>query len=673
MASIVNEFIDPFEQIEWIACDTETYTYIDGKRLTEQEIERLGKLHPFAWFKQHTSVKAYAWLISDGRRFAWFDCFDDWCKFCADHQVKSVWWYNCKFDFAIIDYEMLSTGKWTAKAHKGKLKAFEYDSLHNDFGGRYCLKLCYPYKKSGRKNDRHNRAHQWANYDFCNIFGGGLAKNLKSFNVTDFDGTPVRKLEMDYQADTDANAVQYMRNDVDGLFHLVRIASEWLHDNVMGYTLAGGKPDIMTAGGLAKKVLLKYLYGQDDRRNKQLFMWRHKCDIEIDTYYRVRGLYRGGITYLNPRYAGDMMHAPMWRYDINSMYPDAMYKMPDIVSYAKRITVGEWSQKYAEGDKDHIFILFITDIHARKREKMLPLFPDPLTRDFTPFIDYTGQLTMFDFEFIEIMQHWYTVDEYTIDYVLQYDIEWIDGYKSFIGDFYKMKADAKRDGDKIKQAFSKLLLNSSYGKLAENPRRRACHREIDKTNDCVIMVNDEVEIDEDNMMSILQGAYVTAYARVHLMSLIRDVCHDDPEQYFIYCDTDSIHALVPYDKCDPYELGALKDETDGAPFNCYKYLAPKTYFDAHQDADGNILDLEMHTKGVSIKTVEKECKNGEQWKTANEIDKIFDVGVRFQPLTAINVSGGKALIPIEKYLCRDDNLIKYNIDDLEELLCHEQK
>ena len=83
---IYNDF-EKNKKYEWIAGDTETYTYIDGVKVTEPELIKLGKEQPSSWFREHASVRAYAWLLSDGVHFAWLESFEEYCEFCCEHKT----------------------------------------------------------------------------------------------------------------------------------------------------------------------------------------------------------------------------------------------------------------------------------------------------------------------------------------------------------------------------------------------------------------------------------------------------------------------------------------------------------------------------------------------------------------------------------------------------------
>lgn len=636
-------------KVIWLAGDTETYTYIDGVKVSSSELIKLGKDKKSTWFREHATVKAYAWLLSDGVHFAWLESFDEYVDFCCEHKVKSVWWYNAKFDFSIFDYQLLKNN-WQINAgreHKDKT----YSSLHSDTGARYSLKLWRAYRGKGRTaTTRHEHVHSWTNYDFCNLFGGGLARCLNAFNVVDYDGNKIRKLEMDYQADNtlqDENAVKYMRNDVFGLYHLIRIADEFLTSN-FGYKIAGAKPDVMTAGGLAKRVLLETLYNSKDKRqNIKKFQKIHKIDIAIDRCIREHNLYRGGITLCNEYKQGRLITDKIYRYDVNSMYPAQMHKMYDLIGRPKSMTVEKYKQ--LKNKNSYCTILEIDNLRGTVKQNMVGVWYDTVNKCYTENPEINEQdKTLFIFidEFKEYL-NWYTLT-YNIKRVIVIKKQKIDGYKNFIDKYYKMKNDAKRENNKVKQQFAKLILNSCYGKLAERPERIQTHRELTE-QDYVHLVNDGITTDTQSIMSVIQGALITSMARTSLLEYIRAMC-PNVKRDFIYCDTDSVHTLTNFDGTDEYELGAMKLEfiADGG-----KFLAPKTYFEWSQK-DG----YEFHTKGVPTKIIKSVIGN----KDLQTADKIFNVGSKFIALAGFNVSGGKALIPVPKLICRKDNLIMRNDD-----------
>ena len=163
------------------------------------------------------------------------------------------------------------------------------------------------------------------------------------------------------------------------------------------------------------------------------------------------------------------------------------------------------------------------------------------------------------------------------------------GMKKFINTFYTMK---KTSSGAIKQG-AKLFLNSSYGKLSQRLERQYCHYELDDQG-IVHLVREDFKEDKKGMMSIIVGSRITSQARICLLQYIDEICHGNPKDNLIYCDTDSVHALTSFEDTDASELGKMKCEgiyQDGL------YLAPKTYL----MYDGQ--HYEVHCKGVNTEVV----------------------------------------------------------------------
>ena len=622
-----NDFTNK-DKPKWVACDTETFITIDGIKVSSDELKTLGSKQELSWFREHARVDVYAWLISDGTHFAWLESFEEFTNFIAEHNIKVCWWYNAKFDFAQIDYQLLTKG-WLQVDKEVEPKT--YDSLHSDKGMRYSLSLNIPYKDS---------CHRVKNYDFYNFFNQGLKKCLINFNVVDYDGNDIRKLEMDYQQ---GDNIEYMKNDVSGLYHLVRIAG--LQIESYGLKIFKNRPDVFTAGALAKKMLLRSLYKtEDDEFNVKVFKNRHPINYELDDEVRQHGLYRGGLTTVNSRYVNKLLRFNIYKYDFNSMYPSVMAVMPDLRCMPKLVEK-RFEARYPK--ERFCRILIIKRLMGFMKDGMLPFWYSHITKDFTkePYIeDSDDALYIFEDELIE-MQEWYDLD-FHYDSLLVIDKMKEKGYKDFVDKFYKDKTDAKIEGNASKQQFAKLLLNSSYGKLSENPRRLRSHRELNDKG-AVHLVPDCYEINDTKTLNVIQGALITSMARIKLLRAIRLLCKV-PARDFIYCDTDSISTRNYYADYNDTELGALGYE---GCFNASIYLAPKTYLNMIVDGE-KVIELNAHTKGVPVINVLSEIEG----KTVSEVSKIFSPLSTFNCLAGLNIVGGKALIPVKKCICKPDNV-----------------
>lgn len=637
------------------AADTETITRIDGKIFSDSDLLEFfaqrspsGEiLHGQSWAREHCTVSAYAWMISDGVYFAICETMIEFLDFCAAHRVVTVWWYNAPFDFSFFDYQLLTTG-W--KLGGKKLKIGEYSSLHGRQGQRYKMSICHFY----RDRSRHKKPWEISMYDFRNIFAGGLAQNLVAFNVCDYSGTPIRKLEMDYQSsDFTPERIAYMRNDTAGLFHLVRIASEFIEREVSPeYGFMGEKIKVLTAGGLAKIGLLESMYQSGLKWNLLAFHTQHPMTPQLDAEIRFFKLYQGGKVIVNPLFINKIYNGKIFYYDRNSMYSAEMKIMPDLIGGLLSIRL-DMERYYMENNYQIIYEL--VDCNFYVKPGALPIFYDPFTRQYVSeyhSYNYNNRaFWIFDFELEEIGK-FYDI-EYTKNRVLAIKKSVNPGIAAFVEHWYSLKAKAKKEKNGVLSQFSKLMLNSSYGKLSQNPVIEQSHRELDAEGGYVHLIQDGAETDEKAILSVLMGAYDTAKARCSLMETMIKICKgaQNTLEHIFYCDTDSIQSDLEYPDPDPYTLGGWKLET-GKPYNAGKWLAPKTYILLQFDNDGNPC-YTIHSKGVSAKTLSAAIPDG---TPPDEAFSRFAPGLEYQTLCGINVPGGKALLPFFKQLCREDNI-----------------
>lgn len=638
------------------AADTETVTMVDGKIYSDSELleffaqrDSTGQiLNGQSWAREHCTVRAYAWMISDGLYFAICETMEEFLDFCAFHRIVNIWWYNAPFDFSFFDYQLLTTG-W--KLGGKKLEIGEFSSLHGKQGQRYKLTIKHFYRDKGR----HKRPWEIDMYDFRNIFAGGLAKNLIAFDVRDFNGNPIRKLEMDYQSLTfTPERIAYMRNDTTGLYHLVRTASEFIEAEVSPeYSFLAEDIKILTAGGLAKRGLLDSMYQSGYKWDLLAFHTQHPITPERDADIRYFKLYQGGKTLVNPLYVNKVYNGNIYYYDRNSMYPAEMAKMPDLIGGL--MSIRQDKEEYYRNNNYQI-IYEIANCNFYVKPGALPIFYDPFTRQYVSeyhSYNYNNRaFWIFDFELQEIAE-FYNID-YEINRIYAIKKSENPGISAYVYHWYDKKAQAKRDKNGVLSAFAKLMLNSSYGKLSQNPVIEQSHREIDTEAGFVHLIQDGAETDEKVLLSVIMGAYITAKARCALTGFMREICGSAENTLFhiFYCDTDSVQTDIEYPDADPYTLGGWKLET-GKAFNAGKWLAPKTYMLLQLDAQG-VPCYTIHSKGVNSKTLSAAIPDGTPPETAFAR---FAPGLEYQTLCGINVRGGKALLPFFKQLCREDNIL----------------
>ena len=654
------------------AIDTETQTYFDNKLIDNKKL--LAKTKNLNEEQKRKRLKnvTWAWQCYDEvNGFFMTNDFLTWLDYQARCSYKYGWCYNSTFDFAQIDYEILAKGKDLWKPHEhvkrgsgkayNKGQAWTYESIHNDMGARYAYKLWVEYKNASR----HKYVHAIEYRDFMKLITGGLAKLLKDLDVKDNEGNPIRKLTMDYQAvNTSLDAINdadiaYCENDVKGLYFAIKMFNETIEQQSNNELhIFGKQTNIMTAGGLAKRELLRSIYPsiKDHKRRLERYQKAHPITQVQDEYLRLNHLYRGGISYVNPLYKGKMIHdRKMYRYDVNSEYPYAMSIINDLVGKPFKMSMQDYSALKNKNDYEAVYML--TSVYGNVKHNYLGLWYDPFKRDFVDIINESGLHLMYEREVNE-MANWYDDFTFSCDTV----ILWRKGgkiYAPFVYENYALKAEAKKNKNPTLQQTTKLKLNSSYGKLAERVERSKGHYELNTESGAIHFVREGLETDLKSVMNVAVGALVTCVARCYILSKIREVCGPNIKNNFVYIDTDSIHAFASYDKADAYALGGLKLE---AVCDAVKYIAPKTYIDietVNKDGTVNYDAYEVHSKGVNIQAINKDLKKKQKGKkrglpTLDLINRKIEYGATYITLVAMNVQGGKILLPTIKYLAREE-------------------
>lgn len=628
--------------------DTETFVYLDNQILSQEDIYFNIKNMGMDEKRSRLSTKVWSWQFYDEiNGFFMTNDFYTFLYYICLVQAKFIWCYNAKFDFAQIDYELLANRPDLWHLHddaKGKGDSWSFASLHNDMGARYNYKLWIPYKRKGTSVNRHRRTHAVDFRDFMNIMPGGLRKILSSLDVKDNLGNDIRKLEMDYQSvDTDNltnDVIEYCCNDVKGLYFAIKKYNEILKEQSNGEDcIFGLNTNVFTAGGIAKKALLRELYPNLPPNNRlKKYQKAHPITIEQDAFYRKNGLYRGGICIVNPKWQGKLLNKMLYRYDVNSEYPFAMSQVFDLKGKPIVKSYTEWLNSTDKSNYECILMLdFVT---GPLRENKVAVWFDPFRCDYVDYVDEHNLHLIFEREFEELQQ-WYDLDFGCEKVILYKKGDQI--YKPFVDKYYELKAKAKKALNAGLTADAKLKLNSSYGKLAERLIRQNGFYAKNETTGAIHFVKSSEEIDDNSRMNVAVGALVASIARIWILSHIRKICKNVADE-FVYIDTDSIHCFTKFNDADAYKLGALKLEA----ICCNaKYLAPKCYIDVEEREGEVVTKFECHTKGLNVRYINDMVKKN---PNINNVDEIFSYGQKFKSLQAINVVGGKALILVEKFL-----------------------
>lgn len=156
-------------------------------------------------------------------------------------------------------------------------------------------------------------------------------------------------------------------------------------------------------------------------------------------------------------------------------------------------------------------------------------------------------------------------------------------FETYIEDMYKKRLKAKRENDGVTNMMTKLMMNSTYGKLGMNLVRSnlviddgseglAFHSEIENNEGRKIRFMEQSITLDDSFTNVAIPAMVTSYARVHMHKLYMK----GGEEHLYYTDTDSIFVTNPEDFADIMGDGlGMLDEEYSCKSACF--ILPKTY------------------------------------------------------------------------------------------------
>lgn len=327
----------------------------------------------------------------------------------------------------------------------------------------------------------------------------------------------------------------YCEYDCRGLFEVIEKFYKWPVIKRAGsaYTLASQ----------AIRVLRTYI-------KEPIHGLSENLDAEI------RPAYLGGrVEIFRPFYKGK---APLYSYDVNSLYPTVMKNH-------------EYPNSFAYGTYEF--------------EKNKPGFyncdVDVPKNMYCPFLGTvsTGKYTFPTGKFKGL----YTTAEINYARSLGVEIKTGEGYvfnnggfifKGFVDDLYSIRKSSVKNG--VNDTIAKLLLNSCYGRFGLRLNRENIVfddgtnglkelRELTVGTKTYRLMTKEVKLEAFNNVAI--AAYVTAYARIHMHKIYREC---GTELY--YTDTDSLFTTKKFETSQ--ELGRLKLE-DTVRSACF--LLPKTY------------------------------------------------------------------------------------------------
>lgn len=565
----------------------------------------------FETSKENNSTWVWAWgfceigNIDNFQYGSTLDSFMEWCK--KGKINKTVYFHNLRFDGEFIFHWLLENG-FTYDPGKKREKTFS--CLISGQGAFYSIEILF--KKMNKKVKKITILDSMKKLPFsvarvAKGFGLSMTKGDIDHDVIRYPGHVITPDELDY-----------LKRDVQIIAMALGVQMEQDLDR-------------MTIGGDSMKDFKAGLAGGDLKKGKKIFeRYFPTLPLHIDT--QIRGSYKGGYTYVNPKYAGQNIGSGMV-FDINSMYPWAM-RYKDLPYSMPLPFKGKYMQ-------DEQYPLYVQRLYCEftLKPKHLPTIQikNNLRYKATAYqsshVDGMGndepvELTLTNVDLELFFEH-YDVNV----------IEWLDGFmfKSCNGMFNRyidywmgVKIQAEIDENESMRTLAKLMLNNLYGKFGSNPDVTGRHPVLN--DDGSISYEENNEEFSDPVYTAM-AAFITSYCRDNIIRAAQSVY-----DRFIYADTDSLH-LVGTDMPDldihKTRLGAWKHEST---FTRARFLRAKAYI---EEIDGH-----LHAKCAGMPDNLKNYVTWDNFQFYNEDMQLpARDGYWFGKLTPRHVTGGQILEP----------------------------
>lgn len=473
--------------------------------------------------------------------------------------------------------------------------------------------------------------------DLSKIFGGGLGKVAKSF------GLETQKGEIDYRLNRLHN-YQITKEEKEYCFKDTRIVMEILL--IMKERQDKNFFSSMSMASYSMKMMIKTGWKRSTKPYKEfreLYPFLDKQETEF-----LRKSVSGGICYACSNYQFKEINEKIIHIDSHSHHPSSAYL--NLFPYG----FGE----YGEG-KPKDYVNHINCCHIRvsytgvKLHSIIKLIGFEFVDDF--------ELTLWDFEIDTMRKCYENLEVEYIDYY-SYKIKPLK-WRKYYSWCFNQRLLAKEKGDTFNVLYFKLLMNSSYGKLLENPHLELFENVIDEDGIITSVVSERKKPEDMSEEQWEQkclnakytylpvGSCIPAYSRIRLIELALKIGWDK----VVYFDTDSIFFIktpeteANMDKYMPKEnfLGgwAVEEIIDKAQFTAPKRYKAEVDGKAYFKMGGFNLDKYAKEHNIEIRDIPFDevniisstwevqrafrCKGGTlidfQKKEINVVDKYIEI------------------------------------------------
>lgn len=496
----------------------------------------------------------WAWAIcevgnsSDVEIGLTIDSFMSWCRQQNDN--PKIYFHNLKFDGQFIMYWLFKNGFKHVKREDRDTGTFT--TLISDKGMYYTIEVIFSIKG---KNVR-----KVTFVDSLKLLPMPVKAIAKAFKL------PIQKGEIDYKAHDDLpegspitdEEKDYIQRDVQIVAHAID------YFNSQGL-------DKMTIGSCALDEYKKII----NKRNFKKYYPAPKYHNDV------KQSYKGGFTYLNPKFAGKVVKNGIVL-DVNSLYPSVMY-----YEYLPFGTPIFFEGEYEE---DKIYPLYTQMLRCSFDLKPGKIPTIQIKKSV--FFSGTEYLTTSNNEEVTLCLNSIDLKLFFEHYEV-HNPEFISGWKfkatqglftDYIDKWSTNKINAKKEGNHGLYLISKLFLNSLYGKFGSDIVTKSKIPYLDEEEDRIKFKDSEPE--EKEGVYIAMASFITSYARLKTISAAQTITDNynagKSKIQFIYADTDSLHCVSPDFELpegleiDDTKLGAWKWENK---FIKAKFLRQKCYIE----------------------------------------------------------------------------------------------
>lgn len=469
---------------------------------------------------------------------------DDFMKFCSNKKINyKILFHRLEFDGQFIISWLFKNG-FVHTQEQSDRRDKTFNTLISDKGIYYQIEVIFE-----RKGKRINKVTFQNSY---NLIPLSVKKIAKAFKMD------INKLEIDYDEERaighelTEKEKAYISNDVE----IVARAVKYFYDQGLNK---------MTIGACA---LADYKKMMTENKFKMFFP---TPNYDSD----VRQSYRGGYTYLEPKFANKIIGNGIVL-DINSTHPYTMY--------ACELPYGTPLPFKGQYKYDELYPLYIQAIRCQfeLKEGHIPTVQIRYGTDFNASeylsssnnLDVVLYLTNIDLEIF--LEHY---DVYNIEYFGGWKFKSTTGlFHDYIEKWYDRKSQAREEKNWGMYEISKWMLVSLYGKFGTLPQVKSKIPYIE--NDGVVNYKDDYPKKIDGIY-IAMASFITSYSRQRIIHAIQRVKNDynsgKSTIQFVYADTDSLMLIS--DDCSIPEWLEI-DETDLGKFKIEGYVRKAKYLRA---------------------------------------------------------------------------------------------